>query len=235
MSSLDTTLGAVLLGILVATLLFGITTLQAFNYYSLFTKDSVLLKSASYFASRIRVLSGRWHLAVICSVLSLLRFAFGIRITHVFWNSPSFSLLQGDIRWTFTTGVSLGPVVDIIIAISLCYFLWKLRSSQARFNRNNSDNEFLISGDHNLLWVPFSFIQPKLFANSMLASLNNRKGAWESEDKVISFESGSRGSRSRMPPQSNVAIHMHRLAEVDYGTESDYGITPAPKASASAL
>ncbi|KAJ7081119.1 hypothetical protein B0H15DRAFT_855108 [Mycena belliarum] len=304
MPALDGTLGAIVIGILLSTLLFGIATLQTFSYYRRFTKDTVVLKSAvallwlfelghmicichamyqlvvtfygqfehlsspprslaisitftalvlvlvqTYFASRIRVLSGRWHLTIFCSILSLLRFAFSIRLTDVFWNSPRFSVLQSNIRWTFTTVVSLGPAVDLSIAASLCYFLWKIRSSQTSFNRTRTLVDsiiawtiettlltsfagvmelilFLARGDRDLLWLPFYFIQPKLFSNSMLASLNNRQGGSrsDSEGKVVSFESGSRG---RVPPHSqpSVAIHMHRL------TETDYGVTPAPTSS----
>lgn len=42
---LDATYGALEIGVVVGTFLSGIETLQAFNYYRLFQKDSALLKA----------------------------------------------------------------------------------------------------------------------------------------------------------------------------------------------
>jgi 4-hydroxybenzoate polyprenyltransferase len=45
MSSLDSTLGVMELGGIFSTLLFGITTVQTFNYYRDYPRDAVILRT----------------------------------------------------------------------------------------------------------------------------------------------------------------------------------------------
>ncbi|KAJ7095659.1 hypothetical protein C8R44DRAFT_684396 [Mycena epipterygia] len=286
MSGLDGTLGSTLIGSVFGTLLFGILTLQTFNYYRLYPNDSVILKILvaslwffdlghsicvwhsiyqmtvtfygqiqhilnpprsleisvlftaliiltvqTFFAGRIRVLSGHWHITIICSLLTTLRFAFSIVLLVTFATSTGFSVLQTKIHWTFTTVSSLGPAVDLITAISLCYFLWEIRTSRAPFTQTRNILDTLILwtiettvitsfagimqlilflSRKDLAWMAFYMIQSKLFSNSMLASLNNRKRRSSvEEDNILSLPS----ARSRTHP--NVAIHMHRITERD--------------------
>lgn len=76
-----------------------------------------------FFANRIRIISGSPYIASVCWLLSFLRLvgyfvaaAAGLRMT---------SLMQSQtISKRFLTIVlALGAVVDVIITVSLCYFL----------------------------------------------------------------------------------------------------------------
>ncbi|KAJ7458725.1 hypothetical protein B0H11DRAFT_2060765 [Mycena galericulata] len=294
---LDGTLGATEIGAILGTFLFGIETLQTFNYYRQYPNDNKLLKAAvailwflelghticvwhglytmtvtfygqpghlanpprsldvsifftaiilplvqTFFASRIRALSGRWTITVICSLLTCLRFAFGISLLDIFWNSSGFSVLQsaGKARWTFMTVAALGPSVDIITAATLCYLLWNMRQSGAQFRQTRVMVDTLILwtvettaitslagimqltlflARNDLAWMPFYLIQPKLFSNSMLASLNSRQKLRSGkQDNVISL--GSNDIRNR-----SVVVQMHRITE----TTGDLSSTNFPK------
>ncbi|KAJ3820287.1 hypothetical protein F5880DRAFT_982581 [Lentinula raphanica] len=100
--------------------------------------------------------------------------------------------------WIFTTGLSLSSAVDVLIAICLCYLLHKLKlqmgsSSTVMIKVVDTltlytlENGFLtgvattaslicwLAMPHNLSFLGLHFVIEKLYANSILASLNTRK------------------------------------------------------------
>ncbi|KAJ7091010.1 hypothetical protein C8R44DRAFT_418425 [Mycena epipterygia] len=187
---LDGTLGCIVIGTAVSTVLFGIGTLQTFSYYRLYPDDSRLMKSTvallwflelghsicvwhglytvvvtfygqpahivnpprslvvslffsssvipivqTFYASRIRVLSGKWLVTIVCSLLTFARFVFGMVLLDFFWHSVGFSVLQGRVHWTFTVVAVLGPVVDLLTVSALCYLLLKIRKTGTAFTQ----------------------------------------------------------------------------------------------------
>ncbi|KAJ6554755.1 hypothetical protein B0H19DRAFT_1377487 [Mycena capillaripes] len=181
--ALDGTLGAMEIGAILGTFLFGIETLQTFNYYRRFPEDSQLLKATVaviwfdsfniskatsnrpdhpgvlnssiqfagwtqwiysmtvtfygrpasqhilspphtlnitillsapihalvqlFFGNRIRILSGHWHIMVLCLFLTLLRFICDVALTIATWVSPSaFSALRSNVHWEMITASS---------------------------------------------------------------------------------------------------------------------------------
>ncbi|KAJ7473181.1 hypothetical protein B0H11DRAFT_2037497 [Mycena galericulata] len=283
--ALDGTLGAMEIGAILGTFLFGIETLQTFNYYRRFPEDSKLLKATVttivsylhkqrlkdlegrcdlvrcfdisegtnnnrldypsrclelvnticglgaiytmtitfyghapnqhilnpphtlnitillsapinalvqlFFGNRIRVLSGHWHIMVLCVVLTLLRFICDVALTIAFWVSPlGFSVLRANDHWEMITASSVGPAVDGLIAVSMCFCLWRVRRSGFKRTQRMVDTlivwtvgaPIVVAGIMQLFlacadlsFMAFFFIQPKLFSNSMLASLNGRQ------------------------------------------------------------
>ncbi|KAJ7655345.1 hypothetical protein B0H17DRAFT_956584 [Mycena rosella] len=181
----DGTLGRVQIGLLVAIFLFGIETLQTFNYYRDFPRDSRVLKTVvcphhrvltgapltrsiiqiysmtvtlygqpqsipyppislvvtiplqatmnfvmqTFFAVRVRVLSKRWAITILCCILNFLRLAFNLGLFVELWKRPDFSFLMTNLRWIMVTVSSIGPIVDVLVAISLCYWLWRYKKS----------------------------------------------------------------------------------------------------------
>ncbi|KAJ7440203.1 hypothetical protein B0H11DRAFT_2099985 [Mycena galericulata] len=250
--ALDGTLGAMEIGAVLGTFLFGIETLQTFNYYRRFPEDSKLLKATVaviwclelvnticglgaiyimtvtfyghapnqhilnpphtlnitillsapinalvqlFFGNRIRVLSGHWHIMVLCVVLTLLRFICDVALTIAFWVSPlGFSVLRANYHWEMITASSVGPAVDGLIAVSMCFCLWRVRGSGFKRTQRMVDTLIVWTVETTLItsvagimqlvlflaradlsFMAFFFIQPKLFSNSMLASLNGRQ------------------------------------------------------------
>ncbi|KAJ7288779.1 hypothetical protein C8J57DRAFT_1281202 [Mycena rebaudengoi] len=242
---LDGTLGSIEIGGVVSTFLFGIVTLQVWNYYRRYPADgrtlkllvaviwflelghgiatchaiytltitfygqpqrdpprslqTTLLFSAPiytlvqiFFANRIRLLSGRLSIMLICCCLTLLRFAgsMGMLVVTMI---EGLAVLQVDYRWLMCSSLALGAAVDIIIAISLCCCLWQLRHSELARLRKLGDTAmawsietgaatsgasiiqlilFLMRDD--LVWFPFFLVTARLFSNSLLVSLNGR-------------------------------------------------------------
>ncbi|KAJ7439464.1 hypothetical protein FB451DRAFT_1301842 [Mycena latifolia] len=250
---LDGTYGALEIGAAAGTFLYGIETLQTFNYFRQFPKDSVLLKCTvagiwfldlaqiictlhaiylmtvtfygqppdqqistpprsillesfctrvsatlvqSFFANRIRILSGTWYLMIPCFMLIVPSFIGSFVLVGKLWGSSSaLILIKTQLQWEMIAFSSLGPAIDILIASLMCFHLWRLRESATQFRRmrNTLDTLILWTVETTLLTslaaiieiilflvrndLPFMtihIIQSKLFSNSMLAVLNGR-------------------------------------------------------------
>lgn len=97
--------------------------------------------------------------------------------------------------WVFTTGLALSTVVDILIMGSLCYYLQKLRRRMGTTSMVKIVNTLKIytlengaltcvattaslicwlTMPRNLIFLGLHFMITKLYANSLLASLNTR-------------------------------------------------------------
>ncbi|KAJ7254992.1 hypothetical protein B0H12DRAFT_1071102 [Mycena haematopus] len=254
LSSLDSngSLGALEIGTLVGVFLFGIETLQTFNYYRHFPKDPNLLKAAvglvwvlelghtisaahalysqtvtfygqpahilsppiseeftvlfaapiytvvqTFFANRVRILSGQWYVMALACVLGLLRFVghMGIAVLMLHYSRVSIVLQW---RWLVNTSLSLDLSADILITASLCYCLWNMRLCESKRTRTMVDtlmlwaigefyrpllrlfahDDFQNQQSSPVVWAGFFVIQSKrvdLFSNAMLASLNGRR------------------------------------------------------------
>ncbi|KAJ7874398.1 hypothetical protein B0H13DRAFT_1633095 [Mycena leptocephala] len=200
-SELNGSLGATEIGSVLGAFLFGVETLQTYNYFRNFHRDSILLKTTvstfqvatrpqrspssgcriikpfassvihsaqlysqtvtfygqpqyvssppiseeftilcasllyavvqTFFANRVRVLSGNWHVLAVASILSTLRFIANMGSLGLLLHYRRVSILL-DWRWLVTTALSLGLTVDILITLSMCYFLQKMRSSESK-------------------------------------------------------------------------------------------------------
>ncbi|KAJ7089920.1 hypothetical protein C8R44DRAFT_990782, partial [Mycena epipterygia] len=244
-------LGPLEIGAVIGTFLFGILTLQTFNYYRQFPGDSKSLKLTIailwlfelvhticlqqgiyeitvtfygqpssqiilnpphshivamffdgaidalvqiFFGNRIRMLSGRLHVFFLCIVLAILRFTCNILVMSSFWvYNMGYAGLQSRVHWEVVLACSLGPAADSLIALAMCYYLWRRRKSALTQTRSTLDTLILWTFETTLLtsvsaiiqlvlflvgtdltFMAFYLIQPKLFSNSMLAVLNGR-------------------------------------------------------------
>ncbi|KAJ7730325.1 hypothetical protein B0H16DRAFT_1585313 [Mycena metata] len=191
---LDTTLGAIEIGGVFATFLFGLATSQTLYFYSTFPTERPALKLAvavvwflelghtiatwhaiylltitfygqtryieqppqslyatillssliaciiqTFFANRIRVLSGRWVFTLICWVLTFARAAFSISVFVITLKAPQVSEFQLKFRWLIEVAFSIFGANDILITGSLCFYLWKLRSHGVKNTRSMVD------------------------------------------------------------------------------------------------
>ncbi|KAF8143688.1 hypothetical protein K438DRAFT_598921 [Mycena galopus ATCC 62051] len=244
---LNTNLGAVEIGIVLGVFLFGIETLQTFNYFKRFPKDSNLLKGAvgvvwllelgytisalhalylqtitfygqpshvlspplseevpilfsgliytivqTFFANRVRVLSGQWYTMALACVLGLFRFVGDVWIAALLLKYDRITVLL-EWRWLVATSLSLDLSTDILITASLCFCLWNMRSCESK-TRSVLDTLILWAIEStiltsagsviqlilfmtrtDILWAGVFAVQSKLFSNAMLASLNGRQ------------------------------------------------------------
>ncbi|KAJ7114834.1 hypothetical protein C8R44DRAFT_984212 [Mycena epipterygia] len=147
-----------------------------------------------FFGNRIRAFSGRSYVFFLCIVLGIVRFACDIVLMANFWiYNAGYALVDSNEHWEVLTAETVSPAGDVLIALSMCYCLWQVRKSE--FNRTRGMVDTLIiwtfetaiitSGAgiiqlilfltrKDLSFVAVFLIQPKLFSNAMLASLNGR-------------------------------------------------------------
>ncbi|KAJ7812011.1 hypothetical protein B0H14DRAFT_1463542 [Mycena olivaceomarginata] len=242
------TLGETQIALVIATWLFGVLTLQTFNYYSAFPKDGKFLKGLvgsiwflelgqtiacwhsmymvtvtyygqpehilspplsmefsilfhaliaisvqTFFLYRVWVLSSQWFIPIFCCVLNLVRLAFNIVLFADLAKYRAYSRLTKELKWEVIVAGTTSPVVDIIIMVSLVYYLWDMRNTQFKQTTHIVNTivvwtlertllttatgvmqVVLYLARHDLSWLVFFLIQGKLFSNSMLASLNGR-------------------------------------------------------------
>ncbi|KAJ7494354.1 hypothetical protein B0H11DRAFT_933581 [Mycena galericulata] len=243
MSSVDPgmTIGALLIGVLISYVLFGVTTTQAYIYYGRFPQDSLDLKLLvafvwlcelahafclghtiyimtisddgwperldrlpvtlfvtvvfscaistavqGFFALRIYRFSGRlyipclsWILTIVRSVCSLKIFVAGLRMV-------SFVDLEAHISGLLDAAWSINAVNDLLIAISLVYFLYRRRATAK--NRNRRHHKFL-KQPQNYAWLACFAISARLYANSVLANLNSRASLRTQDHTIAPFSS----------------------------------------------
>ncbi|KAJ7259175.1 hypothetical protein B0H12DRAFT_1232157 [Mycena haematopus] len=88
----------------------------------------------SFFANRVRVLSGQWYVMALACVLGLLRLIGYVSIVVLLLH---FSRVTSALEWHWliTTALSLNLGVDLLITASLCYCLWNMRSCESKRTR----------------------------------------------------------------------------------------------------
>lgn len=153
-----------------------------------------------FFASKIHKSSGKnWFFTAPVLVLAFARlFAASVSTSEMIILKRYSAFNEHYPGWVFTTGLSLSAGVDIIITSCLCYFL---RTIRKRLGSSESvmvhvvDTLTLYTLENglltciaatsslicwlvmptNLVFLGLHFVIGKLYANSLLASLNTRK------------------------------------------------------------
>jgi hypothetical protein len=85
--------------------------------------------SQTFFVYRVRVVSGKWAIPVVCSVLNLGRLGCLLMLFAKLWQKPLFTLLTTTYNSDVIAVSSLGPGVEITVAASLLYYLWNRRGA----------------------------------------------------------------------------------------------------------
>ncbi|KAF8879702.1 hypothetical protein BD779DRAFT_1122766 [Infundibulicybe gibba] len=157
----------------------------------------------SFFAYRIRSLSGNLYISSLSWILCFLRFLGGIVLTVKGFLDISresfldvYLALEDTFGWLITLTLSIGAAADLIIAASLCYYLNRLMSP-VTMRRTAQIVDRLISWTiqtglvtsmasvaavicfqvmkHNWgIWMAIYTVLAKLYSNSLLLSLNLR-------------------------------------------------------------
>ncbi|KAJ3556092.1 hypothetical protein NM688_g2216 [Phlebia brevispora] len=155
------------------------------------------------------------------TILACLRIAFTVRgaVLGMFAAFP-------EISWILYTAFGAGALVDVTIAVSLCSFLWQRRTG---FRRTDSLVRVLMmysintgaltsicalivlvayaTMPNNFIFICFYFMLPKLFLNSLLATLNAR-------EKLRDNSSGPGGMVS-IPLSTNLSSPIRTTMKTD--------------------
>ncbi|KAJ7788991.1 hypothetical protein B0H14DRAFT_251192 [Mycena olivaceomarginata] len=163
--------------------------LQTITFYG--QPSHVLIQT--FFANRVRVLSGQWYIMALACVLGLLRFVGHMSIAALLLKYVRATIIL-EWRWLVTTSLSLDLSVDILITASLCFCLWNMRSCESKRTRSMVDTLILWAIEStiltsagsviqiilfltrtDLIWAGVFLVQSKLFSNAMLASQRFRE------------------------------------------------------------
>ncbi|KAJ7255718.1 hypothetical protein C8J57DRAFT_1655297 [Mycena rebaudengoi] len=198
-----------------------------------------------FFAHRIRILSGRWAMTIICWVLAFLRAGCAFGLVGILLHMKRIAVLQEKHKSFGVPALSLAASTDVIIAVSICYCLWTMRMSGVNETRRMVDTLILWTIESgvatggtsvitiilfvlrsDLTWIAFYLILAK-FSNSFLASLNGRQrfGVPEGAVNLDTGHQSSNPSHLVFVPQSNIGtaleISTRRHSFADFGSSKD--------------
>ncbi|KAF9500432.1 hypothetical protein BDN71DRAFT_1502093 [Pleurotus eryngii] len=148
-----------------------------------------------FFVHRIFKLSVRkWIIAVPLAALAFSRLCFACLTTYQLIKLDSLDIFTHRFHWSFTLGLALSSILDILITGSLCYYLSNSRNPSSSLNLVIDvlilyafENGALTTAativsmicwlimPHNRIFMGLHFIISKFYANSLLATLNTRK------------------------------------------------------------
>ncbi|KAH7909060.1 hypothetical protein BJ138DRAFT_1181297 [Hygrophoropsis aurantiaca] len=148
-----------------------------------------------FYAHRIHKLSHHdWRITIPLGIFAFLRLCSATVTTAEMIHMDTFSGFKAHFRWVFTLGLALSSLVDVLIALFLCVSLRRNRKASSSMDRVvNSvilytlENGSLTSAativsmicwlamPNNLIFMGLHFVISKLYANSLLATLNSRK------------------------------------------------------------
>ncbi|KAG7088424.1 hypothetical protein E1B28_012418 [Marasmius oreades] len=149
----------------------------------------------TWFIRRLYTFSKNVWISGLCGVLAFARFSFTMTITII-----SFQLLPLPVFienwWWLTAGtVIIGAITDVSIVSSLCHYLWRWRRAECRRITKLIDRVILcaietsfftslvavlllvcfLTMPTNFIWIGIYMLLPRVFANSLLFSLNFRE------------------------------------------------------------
>jgi len=147
-----------------------------------------------FFAHRVLMLSRyNWWITGPLVVLAFVRLGAAMVSTIEMISGGSFSLFVEKYGWVFTLGLSTSSILDILISCALLYYLRKSRTGFSSMDQiiNTLSLYSIESGvipclitilslicwirmPQNLVFLGMHFVISKLYANSLLATLNAR-------------------------------------------------------------
>jgi len=177
-----------------------------------------------FFAQRIFMLSKRnYILTAPIVILAILRLASASVTTGFMLHLHTFTRFKQDVRFIFTTGLALSTAVDVMITASLFVLLQTSRTGAATLDavidaliRYTFETASLTCAGtiasmlcwciipNNLIFMGLHFVIGKLYANSLLVTLNTR----ETIRRARSQGSGEHGLHG-------VRVHPERRKKVD--------------------
>jgi hypothetical protein len=190
-----------------------------------------------FYARRVWIVSRNIYLTVVIFVLAIIHFGFGIVFTVGSFDTARNNF--SNLVWITSTGLGCAAVADMLIGISLCYYL-----SRSRTGISRTDNLIgtlmkyaLTTGfltgiiaclvvltfgimPENFVYVAFFWLLGKCYVNSVLAALNSRESLREkAHPKSVSFLNLSGMPSGALPPvmrKPSLAVNVEVVSATDY-------------------
>ncbi|KAF8071611.1 hypothetical protein FPV67DRAFT_884030 [Lyophyllum atratum] len=190
----------------------------------------------AFFAHRVHRLSRRLIIPCICWLLSVLRCISVCAVAaaaHIAGNVIDFTR---NWKWLLASSLAISTVVDVLIAGSLCFYLWHGRESTFQRTKRMVDRLIVWSIQTGLLtsigtltmlilflavanfaWIAVFFIISRLFSNSLMATLNARASLRDLNNRINFIEDGNNSAllRTSMAPRhdNTLAVEMTKSVQ----------------------
>ncbi|KAI0658169.1 hypothetical protein C8Q70DRAFT_1055165 [Cubamyces menziesii] len=187
--SFGSSIGALLLGTLCATIIYGVTLCQTFLYYQLYQRDIIVFR----IFVPILVAVETFHTVLTfdcCYHYLVANYMNPASLQNFHW---SLQLLV-PMTWIVAAAYGSATAADTVLTSTLIYALLKSKSGLRRsdgvvetlvlytINTGLLTNivsvavfVFALVWPHGLIWTAVSFVSNKLNANAVLAALNSRR------------------------------------------------------------
>ncbi|KAF7364313.1 O-methylsterigmatocystin oxidoreductase [Mycena sanguinolenta] len=198
-----------------------------------------------FFANRVRILSGNSAILLLALVFSLFTLVVGLISEAQLWTSTTaLATLEVKMRWVKIAAMAATPILDILIASSLCFCLLRRREEEFRRRYNKPDPGHIDYMDHrqafettlltsicaimqvilflagpDLSYIAFQNIQSKLFANSMLAVLNGWRRLKSHDEEALGTPNNLSFNLSERPVMGSAASNSTWLQHAGSGED----------------
>ncbi|KAJ7683932.1 hypothetical protein B0H14DRAFT_912656 [Mycena olivaceomarginata] len=159
----------------------------------LFT-GGIILCVQGFFAFRIYRFSRKISIPIIISILAFLRLVGAALLFAESWQMKSLDGYIAQWQWLANCGWSVSAANDLTITVTLVFLLYRERDNVHKRTAAMVDKLILwtletgfltsvgaivelacfIAMDKNFIWLAFYVVSPRLYSNSLLASLNSR-------------------------------------------------------------
>ncbi|KAH9485983.1 hypothetical protein JR316_0000045 [Psilocybe cubensis] len=175
-----------------------------------------------FFVHRIYLLShGNFFVVIPMAMLSALRLSLAFLTTIKMIQIQSLSRFTHLWKWSFTFGLSLCSILDMLFAGLLCFFL--RQNQKKNSSMNNIINSLMlytfetgmvncaasiatlicwVTMKDNLIFLGIHFAIGKLYANSVMATLNARKDLRQTGGRPSQFSGSGTNPQAIMYPDS---------------------------------
>ncbi|KAF7346808.1 O-methylsterigmatocystin oxidoreductase [Mycena sanguinolenta] len=153
-----------------------------------------LIFSEGWFTYRLYKLTKSLPLPVFCMCLTIARFVGLLGLSAIALHQNPLPEYYQRASWLIEAILILSAVLDTTLVASLCYFLssWRLDKSRVMHKIVNQIMTWTVQSGavtvvgtmgvlitfltmkDNMVYIGFFFVQPKLFSNALLLSLNSR-------------------------------------------------------------
>ncbi|KAJ7591779.1 hypothetical protein C8J56DRAFT_823846 [Mycena floridula] len=181
----------------------------------------------SFFAWRVHVISGHWFITVIAWIGGIVRVAIAFTISNLLAKETTLERFEEKYHYLFVLLLSLSVAIDMMITVSICYYLHTLRTG---FTGTDAmvDQIMIWAIETGLItsicgvvmlimevskpdwniWVGILMFFPKLYSNAFFLSLNGRSLLRDCSNSVIQSSFNFKQGQS-MQPAVHVTVENH--------------------------
>ncbi|KAF9539779.1 hypothetical protein CPC08DRAFT_676587, partial [Agrocybe pediades] len=149
-----------------------------------------------FFAERLRVISGKLHIPVLCWTLSITRASLVLATVIKAWTMASLIHFDQRWKWLWVLTLSLGTATDFLLAVLLCIYLkvaqrftgghtstsvavnkislWTMQTGLLTSLTGLAILISFLTIPNNFTWLGIYSFLVRIFSNSLFASLNGR-------------------------------------------------------------